>query len=207
MIKRCIIGIFVILMAMGLCTTAQAATVNLTGTQGNVVVGEYEGLGLPFEGGYFVDVLNLTTEVFGVAVSTNDVDPSGVGTDRSGWFATAVTSTEWDDALIQIGLPASQIGTFVSLFGDDAGVNIYVNINESNPITDANDNDQPFGSANDIEFFFGGQLSSEFVAFDQTGTIIDQSLHAVPAPSAMLLMGTGLIGLIALCRRKGKLAA
>ena len=158
---------------------------------------------------------NEATSIFGFGVSTNFDSDGSPFTFRDEWEAIILTDQDWDDGQ-QIGdgnssPSTSDIGTFVSLFGsDDEGVNLYYNVVGLN-ITGDDDDDIPVDledlNPDDLQFLFGVEPSSEFVAFTEEGIIIDQSLQVVvPAPSAMLLMGSGLFGFVGWRWRKGRLA-
>ena len=73
-------------------TTAQAITTVLSGTNGQVDVGEL--LVSPGNGEYFLDILGTSIQVFGFAVSINTVTEPD--TDRSGWEADFVSQAAWD---------------------------------------------------------------------------------------------------------------
>ena len=206
-------------------TTAQAVTLSppsvivntLHGTNGMVDVGEFEaseaiGVGaedVVAEGGYFLDVLDPNTQVYGFAVSINSA--AFPYSSRSGWNGVNISRGYWNMGPL-IGssgsLSTTAIGTFSSLFGDDLFANLYYNV-EGLDITEADDTDQNPGFPTDptlAEFFFSnGVIVSNFVAFNSTGGIISQSLltkQAVPEPSTIFLFGTGIVGLMAHTARK-----
>ena len=198
-------------------TTAQAvshltstiSTIVLKGTNGKVDVGEFT---FSPTGGYFVDVLDASIQVFGFAVSTNDSSAYPTTT-RTGWKADFVSQGAWDLGFV-IGtlvatLETTDIGPFASFFGTDLFANLYYNENYVELImgvdlsdTTGNNTDQPFPTnPNSAQFRFGGSPSSHFVAFTSTGGVISQSL---PEPSTIVLLGSGLAGLVAWRMRKAK---
>ena len=197
-------------------TTAQAlsssiSTIVLKGTNGQVDVGEFT---FSPTGGYFVDVKDGSSiEVFGFAVSTND-SPANPSTTRPGWDADPISQADWDAGFV-IGLDVvealstTDIGPFASFFGTDLFANLYHNENYWGAImgvdlsdTTGNNTDQPFPTNDSTaQFFFGGGPYSHFVAFTSTGGVISQSL---PEPSTIVLLGSGLAGIIAWRMRKAK---
>ncbi len=182
-------------------TTAQAITTVLSGTNGQVDVGEL--LVSPGNGEYFLDILGTSIQVFGFAVSINTVTEPD--TDRSGWEADFVSQAAWDLGFdineVEGGLLTTDIGPFSDFFGTDLFANLYYNETGSD-IGENSDTDQPFPTVGNGEFTFAtGEPGSHFVAFTATGGVISQSL---PEPSTIVLLGSGLAGIIAWRMRKGR---
>lgn len=159
---------------------------DITGWVGKTV--RYENWDDEIKGGAFIDI--------------------GTNTDvASNW----VTGSEGFGLYTPIGTFESLFGPTEDLFGTDPinlsnlEANIYYNKN--NNIVEGEDVSALTNGVTFDEFYFYGNPQSNFVAFDQNGSIITSSLTttvaAVPEPSTYLMLATGLILLISL-RRKQK---
>lgn len=159
---------------------------------------------------------NSETQIFAFAVSNTDAANAFIETGFTGWKSKTISLASWNggsyigfnsDSSSQTWLTGTfgngnlALGSFAEIFGETAeqDANIYWNSGNDNPLTS--------GVTFDA-FLFDGLPASNFVAFDQNGSIITSSLTAsnnvqvaapVPEPSqyAMLLAGIALI----LCAR------
>jgi len=191
--------------------TSTISTIVLKGTNGKVDVGEFT---FSPTGGYFVDVEDGSSiQVFGFAVSTNDSSAYPTTT-RTGWKAEFVSQGDWDLGFVigvieeLLPLETTDIGPFASFFGTDQFANLYYNkygkdiVDNTSMDLNVIDTDQPFPTNDSTaQFFFGGSPASNFVAFGSGGGVISQSL---PEPSTIVLLGSGLAGIIAWRMRKAK---
>jgi len=144
---------------------------------------------------YAVDILDEDSliSVTSFAVSTNS-RAGVVDSDRNGWIGEQLSALMWDNDGFY-----SALGSFNSFFGTDLYVNIYnYDDDGGNAIMAASDGMFEFRA-------FDAVLSSDFVALNANGGIIDQSrvTNDVPEPAPLALLGFGLIG-IGMMRKRRK---
>lgn len=185
-----------VLLALGFVLPAQAAIL----TDGEITITEVGGDDVP-EGQYEVSNGSVFN-IFAFAVSNNYT--TGVSTD--GVDASNGEFILWDSKIINSGLwgtttifnPTTEtfvgldsFGEFTNFFDQGDSINLY-SFGETGLIN-------PGASVSDAFFFTPGTINSTAVAFFTNGTGV--ALTAVPTPTAFLLFGTGLVGLIGLKRR------
>jgi len=133
---------------------------------------------------------------------------------NNGWRSNIIDAFEWNDAATHINYLGAidnpvytrELGLFGDLFTGYKQVIMYT-FNYYNLNGLATNPDALPIAAGTIrgEFnFTTEELASPFVAIDQNGNIVDtgEAVHVVPVPAAVWLLGSGLIGLASVARRK-----
>ena len=190
----------------------------LVGINGKVVIGEYgDGTVFGQPAHYYVDVLPSSgAAINGFAVST--FAGAYPITPRAGWGAIGLTQSDWDlgQAIGSGGLTTLDLGLFASLFGDAPAANLYFNWGGDSgglDLVDALDSNQDqdgagawsdeFWNNDNNQFWFSAAVTSDFVAFDANGTVVDKS-RTTPVPDAgstLTLSSVMLAALTAATRR------
>jgi hypothetical protein len=176
----------------------------LVGQQGKVVVGELTP-GRVYPIGYFVDVLDATTEVAAMAVSVGATNGNAFE-NLSGWTNAVLTPAEWNTGFLfsieGTSVSTNSLGTANSIFGSDPAIVLYWLSTGTNVIFDngttSNDHDQATWDVATEYFGFSPTRRSEFIALDINGQIID---YSVPEPATLLLVGLA-AGVGCLVRRR-----
>ena len=189
----------------------------LVGINGKVVIGEYgDGTVFGQPAHYYVDVLPLSgAAINGFAVST--FAGAYPITPRVGWGAIGLTQSAWDlgQAIGSGGFTTLDLGLFANLFGDAPAANLYFNWGGDSgglAMVDALDSNQDqdgagawsdeFWNNDNNQFWFSAAVTSDFVAFDANGAVVDKSrTPPVPDAGSALTLSSVMLAALTAARR------
>ena len=210
----------------GVIPTKVFSTTNGSAVFGERVSLSYETF-FPVSADYFVDVLD-SSSIFAFAASHADLSdfdfqfasrpvgessPASIfapgfglsSTTRVGWDATTISQAQWDAGHQVVGtmgggvnFNTQAVGSFSSLFGDDAGVSIFWLNNASGfPIDESSDTEQADWDTVPAEFSYNAEPNTQFVALGAAGQIVGIT---IPEPSSCSYIA--LLGILTVVIRK-----